>query len=298
MGRSFAVETLDAQDLSESAIIRSDVLVLANATLDEKWLPLIQRFVGGGGSLWITAGDRINPRAYGSVLRELLPGRYTATRMEERPVSLRSKALPQLDQAKVRGRTPIAETSLDSIVTARFSDGAPALVEHRYRSGRVAMFATTVDDAWTDLPYQPVFVPFVLDTLVRLAGRTEHSVEPYSPVSLPGSTSSQRIQVVTPSGRTVDLAEADRVSFRDTGEIGAYRVLVNGVHGARFAFAVDAPSGESDLVTKGPPERQASPEAVRSDASQGVEQPLAPWLLLLAIALVFVELWLRQIRRR
>ena len=298
IGRSFAVETLDAQDLSESAIIRSDVLVLANATLDEKWLPLIQRFVGGGGSLFITAGDRINPRAYGSVLRELLPGRYTATRMEERPVSLQSKALPQLDQAKVRGRTPIAETSLDAVVTARFSDGSPALVEHRYRSGRVAMFATTVDDAWTDLPYQPVFVPFVLDTLTRLAGRTEHSVEPYSPVSLPGSTSSQRIQVVTPSGRTVDLTEADRVSFRDTGEIGAYRVLVNGVHGARFAFVVDAPVGESDLVTEGPPEQEAGPELAVSGASQGVEQPLAPWLLLLAVALLFVELWLRQIRRR
>jgi hypothetical protein len=298
IGRSFAVETLDAQDLSESAIIRSDVLVLANATLDEKWLPLIQRFVGGGGSLWITAGDRINPRAYGSVLRELLPGRYTATRMEERPVSLRSKALPEIDQAKVRGRTPIAEASLDAVVTARFSDGAPALVEHRYRSGRVAMFATTVDDAWTDLPYQPVFVPFVLDTLTRLAGRSEHSVEPYSAVSLPGSTSSQRIQVVTPTGRTVDLGEADRMSFRDTGEIGAYRVLVNGVHGARFAFVVDAPSGESDLVTEGPPEQQTSSEAVVSDGSQGVEQPLAPWLLLLAITLVFAELWLRQIRRR
>ena len=50
IGRSFAVETLDAQDLSESAIIRSDVLVLANATLDEKWLPLIQRFVSGGAA--------------------------------------------------------------------------------------------------------------------------------------------------------------------------------------------------------------------------------------------------------
>jgi hypothetical protein len=298
IGRSFATETLDAQDLSESAIIRSDVVVLANATLDEKWLPLIQRFVSGGGSLWITAGDRINPRAYGSVLRELLPGRYTATRMEERPVSLESEGLPQLNQAQVRGRTPIAEVSLDAVVTARFGDGAPAMVEHRYRSGRVAMFATTVDDAWTDLPYQPVFVPFVLDTLVRLAGRSDHSVEPYEPVSLPGSTATQRIQVVTPSGRTVDLAEADRISFRETAEIGAYRVLVNGVNGARLVFVVDAPAGESDLVSKPAPEPQSTVDASVSDHTQGLEQPLAPWLLLLAITMLFTELWLRQVRRR
>jgi hypothetical protein len=298
IGRSFAVETLDAQDLSESAIIRSDVVVMANATLDEKWLPLIRRFVGGGGSLWITAGDRVNPRAYGSVLRELLPGRFTATRMEARPLSLRSKTLPELEQAKVRGRTPIAEASLDAVVTARFSDGATAMLEHRYRNGRVAMMATSIDDAWTDLPYQPVFVPFVLDTLLRLAGRMEHSVEPHGSVSLPGSTPSQRIQVVTPTGRTVDLGEADRVAFRDTGEIGAYRVLLNGVNGARFAFVVDAPPGESDLVSTGAPEVEGSFAAATLDASTGVEQPLAPWLLVLVVALLFGELWLRQIRRR
>ncbi|KPK15581.1 MAG: hypothetical protein AMJ62_08705 [Myxococcales bacterium SG8_38] len=298
VGRSFAVETLDAQDLSESAIIRSDVVVLANATLEEKWLPLIERFVSGGGSIWITAGDRINPRVYGSLLRELLPGRYTATRMEERALTFKSDTLPELDQAKVRARTPIAETDLDAVVTARFSDGSPAMVEHRYRSGRVAMFGTTIDDAWTDLPYQPVFVPFVLDTLGRLAGRTDHAIEPYEPVSLPGSTSSQRIQVVTPTGRTVDLPEADRVTFRDTGEIGAYRVLVNGVSGERFAFVVDAPSGESDLISQSPPEEQPGAEVSAADASQGVEQPLAPWLLLLALTLLFSELALRQIRRR
>ncbi len=298
IGRSFAVETLDAQDLSESAIIRSDVVVLANATLDEKWLPLIQRFVGAGGSLWITAGDQINPRAYGSVLRELLPGRFTATRMEADSLSLRSDSLPELKQAVVRGRTPIAEIALDAVVTARFSDGAPAMVEHRYRSGRVAMLATTVDDAWTDLPYQPVFVPFVIDALTRLAGRTDHSVEPHAPVSLPGSTPTQRIQVITPSGRTVDLTEADRVAFRDTDEIGAYRVLVNGVPGDRFAFVVDPPAGESDLVSEGSPEEPGEPGADPSNGAKGVEQPLAPWLLLLAVVLLLVELGLRQVRRR
>ncbi len=297
-GRSFAVETLDAQDLSESAIVRSDVVVLANATLNSKWLPLLQRFVSGGGSLWITAGDKINPRAYGSVLRELLPGRYTATRTEDGPLSLRSEDLPELAQVKVHGRTPIDETSLDAVVTARFSDGSPAMVEHRYRSGRVALLATTIDDAWTDLPYQPAFVPFVLQTLARLTGRTEHSVEPFQAVSLPGSTRTQRIQVITPSGRTLDLAEADRIAFRETGEIGAYRVLVNGIPGPRFAFVVNAPSGESDLTPAELPDVATALEETGVGTFRGVEEPLTPWLLTLAIALLFAEVWLRQVRRR
>jgi len=297
-GRSFAVETLDAQDLSESAIVRSDVVVLANATLDTKWLPLLQRFVSGGGSLWVTAGDKINPRTYGSVLRDLLPGRYTATRTDDGPLSLRSEDLPELAQVTVRGRTPIDETSLDAVVRVRFSDGSPAMVEHRYRSGRVAMLATTIDDAGTDLPYQPAFVPFVLQTLAWLAGRTEHSVEPFQAVSLPGSTPTQRIQVITPSGRTVDLLEADRIAFRETGEIGAYRVLVNGVHGPRFAFVVNAPSGESDLVPAELPDVATDLDDSGVGSFRGLEESLTPWLLTLAIALLFVEVWLRQVRRR
>ncbi|MDH3202012.1 MAG: BatA domain-containing protein [Myxococcales bacterium] len=297
-GRSFAVETLDAQDFSESAIIRSDVVVLANATLDSKWLPLLQRFVSGGGSLWVTAGNKINPRAYGNVLRDLLPGRYTATRTDDGPLSLRSEGLPELAQVTVNGRAPIEETSLDAVVTARFSDGSPAMVEHRYRSGRVAMLATTLDDAWTDLPYQPAFVPFVLQTLARLAGRTEHSVEPFQAVSLPGSTQTQRIQVITPSGRTLDLPQADRVAFRETTEIGAYRVLVNGVQGPRFAFVVNAPSGESDLVPDELPDVATGFDRPGGVTLRGLEEPLTPWLLTLALGLLFADVWLRQVRRR
>ncbi|MGB5811316.1 MAG: BatA domain-containing protein [Polyangiales bacterium] len=298
VGRTFAVESLDAQDLSENAIVRADVVVLANATLDVKWLPLLQRFVSGGGSLWITAGDRINPRAYGSVLRELLPGRYTTTRTEDRALSLESDELPEIDQAVVRGRSPIDEVALDATVTARFSDGSPAMVEHRFRSGRVGMLATTIDDAWTDLPYQPAFVPFVIRTLTRLAGRAEHAVEPFDAVSLPGSTDSQRIQVIMPSGRTVDLPDADRFAFRETDEIGAYRVLVNGVPGPRFAFVVNAPVGESDLASSPLPPVQDEVGAAAGVTLRGVEQPLTPWLLGVALVLLFAELWLRQVRRR
>ena len=86
--------------------------------------------------------------------------------------------------------------------------------------------------------------------------------------------------------------------FRDTGEIGAYRVLVNGVNGERFAFVVDAPVGESDLAANDPPDAGSDFQAVEGDVSRGIEQPLAPWLLTLAIVLLFTELWLRQIRRR
>lgn len=48
-----------------------------------------------------------------------------------------------------------------STVPARFDDGAPALVERAVGSGKLLMWASTIDAYWTNLPLQPVFLPFV-----------------------------------------------------------------------------------------------------------------------------------------
>ena len=44
---------------------------------------------------------------------------------------------------------------------ARFDGGAPALLERRVGSGRVLLWASTLDLSWSDLPLKPVFLPFV-----------------------------------------------------------------------------------------------------------------------------------------
>ena len=46
-------------------------------------------------------------------------------------------------------------------VPARFDDGAPALVEHTVGSGKLVLWASSLDNNWTNLPLQPVFLPFV-----------------------------------------------------------------------------------------------------------------------------------------
>jgi hypothetical protein len=49
----------------------------------------------------------------------------------------------------------------NSAIAARFDDGSPALVERLVGSGRIVMWASTIDSYWTNLPLQPVFLPFV-----------------------------------------------------------------------------------------------------------------------------------------
>jgi Aerotolerance regulator N-terminal/von Willebrand factor type A domain len=67
---------------------------------------------------------------------------------------------------RYRTLTPVAGAS----VSARFDDGAPALVERQVGNGKVLVWASTFDAYWTNLPLQPVFLPFV-HQLGKHAGR-------------------------------------------------------------------------------------------------------------------------------
>jgi uncharacterized membrane protein len=58
----------------------------------------------------------------------------------------------------------------DSGVLARFDDGMPALVEHPAGRGKIVLWASSLDEYWTDLPLQPVFLPFV-HQVAKYAGR-------------------------------------------------------------------------------------------------------------------------------
>jgi hypothetical protein len=57
-----------------------------------------------------------------------------------------------------------------SAISARFDDGSPALVEYAVGRGKVMMWASTFDAYWTNLPLQPVFLPFV-HQLGKYSGR-------------------------------------------------------------------------------------------------------------------------------
>jgi hypothetical protein len=67
---------------------------------------------------------------------------------------------------RYRALTPQAGAS----VSARFDDGSPAMVERPVGIGRVVVWASSLDSYWTNLPLQPVFLPFV-HQLGKHAGR-------------------------------------------------------------------------------------------------------------------------------
>jgi Aerotolerance regulator N-terminal/von Willebrand factor type A domain len=60
-------------------------------------------------------------------------------------------------------------------VIARFSNGAPALLERTLGLGRILLFASDLDRRWNDFPLHPSFVPFALEAVRYAAGDRRHA---------------------------------------------------------------------------------------------------------------------------
>jgi hypothetical protein len=59
----------------------------------------------------------------------------------------------------------------DATTLMRFDDATPALLEARVGEGRVLLTAMPLDSEWGDFPLQPLYLPFVHETLDYLAAR-------------------------------------------------------------------------------------------------------------------------------
>jgi len=110
-----------------------------------------------------------------------------------------------------------------SSVSARFDDGSPALVERTVGSGKLLMWASTFDLTWTNLPLQPVFLPFV-HQLGKHAGRYSDPRAWYT------------------AGEVLDLSRHGELTAPFTGGRGA---------DSTSELRLEAPSGARERLTAG-----------------------------------------------
>jgi hypothetical protein len=309
--------TIDADAFTGSGLDAYDVVVLANAEAPAtETASALREFVALGGGLLTTAGDRVEAAAYHARLSELLPARprahvpaAPALRLVMAPESaLLPIGRSGLDGVEVSERlllepAPLATTELT------FDDGSPALVVGSHGSGRVAIFATTIDTDWTDLPYRPGFLPFVVRLLRSLATRSAgptNPVEPGATVTLSPPPGATRFELVDPAGRAVELSLDEPTPVSQTATPGAYRVRAASTRhpigeDTRGAFVVWPPVEESDLSAgdaDGPD--SSAGDVAPSDTASGarVQRPLGPWAFALVGLLAIAEGLLRARRRR
>jgi hypothetical protein len=133
------------------------------------------------------------------------------------------------------------------------------MVASSFGRGKVLLFSSSADLEWNDLPTKPVFVPLLRRSILAVSDRLAGEVEGDSTV---GETrlfeespalAYANLEVVAPGGAVERLeflpeGEVARAVFRGTEEPGFYTARRPG---GEEVFAVNVPSGESDLRTLG-----------------------------------------------
>jgi hypothetical protein len=241
-------------------------MLLNVGELNDGTITLLRKFVEGGGGLFWSMGDRVKPEAYAAAA-SLLPGRFRTLRdlRTGGNDAVRLKSFPakhpvfqDLDQANLATAAFQAYQQLEGIpagasVLLEFADGSPAMVEMALGRGRVIWFASTVDDAWNNLPYRPFYLPLMQQIARYLAGTLKPAMQrtylPGAKVDLAQHLNGRAATVRTPDGRayTVDPQRGSPLAD-DTSAAGLYRVLLDGKPLPDANFIVVRPTEASDLT--------------------------------------------------
>jgi hypothetical protein len=328
--RGVQVDVTTPDRVTEQQLAGYPVVIVANApALAEPVRLAIERFVDGGGSAFITLGDRTDPAAVNR-WAQFMPGRLGDITDEPTTVSTMDDAHPALaglastgGLRNVRIDRRFAIEPTDASVLMATPQGEALLLERRVGAGRVLLWTSTIDRDWNDLPLQPAYLPWLYRLLTHLAQPTlDRGLFALTgdSVLLPASIwNDAALQVKLPDGSTAYPAPSPTggVMLSDTEQAGLYRVVRPGEGGTEpvlmFAANIDpeesrmALLGEADLagaiVSQSTwayvaPGRSLGEAGLRSARGTG----LWDGLLIVALIVAIVEPWLAnrlsQRRRR
>jgi hypothetical protein len=293
IGEAPRFETVSRQvdAVSDEDLRRSAVIVLNDVEVGAGLARRLVKFVEQGGGLLVAAG----PRATWPKDVDLLPAsignpvdrtRGDASRIGSleyaHPVfePFRAPRSGDFSTVPVYGYRTLTAAK-DAQVLARFDAGSPAVVERRLGSGRVLIWGSTLDVAWSDLPRRPVFLPFVHRTVRHLARYSEP--QPWVTVgqvldasATPRGTAPTQRVVLTPSGRRLPI-EDEGSDVVELGEKGFYELRGESNQNISVV-AVNVDPAEADLTPIDPKEIVAAAVggSAGGDGSAATGVPLTP----------------------
>jgi len=317
-GGPVVVQTLDEGAFeSEADLSPWDLVVLANVEHPARTNELrarLERYVSGGGALFLAVGDRVAPDVWNRELWRdggpLLPARLAEPRVDlhkgvtfkfdlsenKHPIfaDITDPSVVSLFRSPVFwGRMTLVDAAKDkgARVVATYDDLAksPALVERAVGKGRSLLLTTTVDESWGKLPKEYIY-PVLLHEIVyhmTSRGNGERNLSAYQTWTRPVPLNNANVVEVTPpdgSPKSVALdAQPDSpltyASFGDTGQLGAYGVVI--------------PLKSADILAPAPPPLRDKfavnlPAAESDLARMSVEEVDGRWPGLMRAASTFV----------
>lgn len=345
----FAPREVDPRELDGEELDLSDYDLILTVDVDVLSPGAVERIrerVAAGGALLITMGPHVEPESWNQRLFKadgsgLLPAELSGVvSVAARRESYYTVREFELDHpvlrffADVRWKPFLTEVPIydfmsvrpleQARVLARLDDGAgsPLLVERDFVRGRVALWTTSLDPSWTQLPIlaPQAFVPLVHE-LVRYLGASSApplNLAPGSGVTSELSRFPRRAELVRPDGtrRAIEgeIVEVGRDRWRlpaidgaDTERTGAYRIETEGAGEVLFAVQLEPAEGDLERIAPGelaelhPALKPWSPADEGGDEDDGLPRRGELWRWLAGaclLALVAETLWAAWIGHR
>ena len=329
---AFLATVCTPAQFSQHRLADHEVVALTNLTsIPRQMVGALEAFVVEGGSLIAALGDRVVPFEHNRKLYKdgqgLLPCAIAEAleTAEVKNVALVFEPSPDgplaglaREPAAAGGTRKYLQLALGAgdqgaRVLARFSDGAPALVEKAFGRGRVVLFAGSVAPSWGDLPLSERFPVVVQELLRYVAGDANRDVnlEVGETFDQPVLMTSRHLTLERPDGRKARLTPVERggeplrhVTYSNTDRAGIYRVDAIPEVLAKRRFVVNLVPSEPDLrrldeakfaLAFGRPEVSFLPGAARARRyvqERHAVKELAGSLLIALFLLLAVETYL------
>jgi len=105
---------------------------------------------------------------------------------------------------------PVDSDRVSTLIS--FNDNTPAVLESRLGEGRVVVLATSIDAEWTNFPVSGIFLPFIHEVLLRLAGgyglkSTQHYV--VGRYNMPEEMQQNNNLLIAPDGKSMIIPLTD-----------------------------------------------------------------------------------------
>lgn len=283
------------------AVVSANVFDFSPSTADA-----LADYVKNGGGLIVFPGERVSSAFYNEQLHgrlALLPATLGPARGDaSSQQSVLTLSDRDLDHPIVRlwrdsaaGRLSSArffrsfdllspKESSGSSAVARFADGRPAIMQRDVGLGRVLLFASTADAAWTDMPARAgVYVPLMNRALGHAIGRRDERLNIVvgdSFAHVAGLDLINKDVLITKRSRSyggcpeplevhesrrIEIADSyPRLTFANTNYAGVYQVNAEG--SPPMCFAAQGDPDESQLDPLSPVQRK-----MLSDVAQVID---------------------------